>query len=65
MTKVIMVDMDQIESEATQKAEIVFDNAMDLLKEHGVCYFRLTVEDGMIILHPRYNAKINGVISDA
>lgn len=65
MTKVIMVDMDEISEQANIKAEAMFENALDLLKEHGVCYFRLTTDDGMIILHPRYNAKINGVISDA
>ena len=65
MTKTVIVDMDQISEMADMKAEAMFENALDLLKENGVCYFRLTTEDGMIILHPRYNSKINGVISDA
>lgn len=65
MTKVVMVDVNEIMEEADNRAEVVFDNAMDIIKAHGVCYFRFTLEDGMSIVHPRYNAKINGVISDA
>lgn len=66
MTKFILVDANNIEESILHTAaEETFDRAMDLVNEHGVCYFRFTRESGMEILNPKLNSRINGAISDA
>ena len=62
----MMLDINQIiESMVNDKAENMFGDMLDIVKKHGVCYFRFTREDGIIIINPKYNAKLNGVIADA
>lgn len=66
MSKITMVDISQlIQSEISSKADKTLNDMLDLIEKHGVCYIRFTVEDGMVIIAPRYNSKINGVIADA
>jgi hypothetical protein len=47
------------------KAEEVFSDALGVVEKHGVCYFRFTAQDGITIIHPRFNKQLTGVISDA
>jgi hypothetical protein len=66
MPKITTVDISQlIQSEISSKADKTLNDMLDLIEKHGVCYIRFTVEDGMVIIAPRYNSKINGVIADA
>jgi hypothetical protein len=66
MSKITTVDISQlIQSEISSKADKTLNDMLDLIEKHGVCYIRFTVEDGMVIIAPRYNSKINGVIADA
>lgn len=66
MKKVLMVNIDDlVESAIREAADGVFERALEVVEKHGVCYFRFTKEDGMEIIHPRFNEKINGTISDA
>lgn len=66
MKKMLMVDVnDLMDSAIREAADGVFERAMEIVEKHGVCYFRFTKEDGMMIIHPRFNEKINGTISDA
>ena len=62
MSKVLMVDL---ERDAQDRAENIFQTVIELTKKHGVCFLRFTTADGMVIIEPRYNSKINGVIADA
>lgn len=59
---VFVIDIEKV---AQQTADDLFEQAISVVNENGVCYLRFTREDGMVVLHPRYNSKINGVISDA
>lgn len=62
----MMLDISQlVESSVSDKAESMFEDMLGIVKKHGVCYFRFTMEDGIAIIKPEYNAKINGIISDA
>ena len=66
MSKITTVDISQlIQSEISSKADKTLNDMLDLIEKHGVCYIRFTLEDGMVIIAPRYNSKINGVIADA
>lgn len=65
MRKVIVVDATQIEEMIQESAETVFDQAVSMIKEHGVCYMRFTRKDGISLLDPKYNKQINGIISNA
>jgi hypothetical protein len=66
MKKVLIINSDEDqESMAQDFAEAIFDRARELVREHGVCYFRFTREDGMLIIHPKHNKQITGVIADA
>jgi hypothetical protein len=66
MPKITTVDVSQlIQSDIGGRADKMLNDMLDLLEKHGVCYLRFTLEDGMIIIAPRYNSKINGVIADA
>lgn len=66
MPKITTVDISQlIQSEISSKADKTLNDMLDLIEKHGVCYIRFTLEDGMVIIAPRYNSKINGVIADA
>ena len=66
MPKITTVDISQlIQSEISSKAEKTLNDMLDLIEKHGVCYIRFTLEDGMVIIAPRYNSKINGIIADA
>jgi len=66
MPKILMVDIDRLlESVINQKTEQVFDDAMSIVEKNGVCYFRFTANEGMSIIHPRFNKAISGVIADA
>jgi ABC-type antimicrobial peptide transport system ATPase subunit len=66
MPKITTADISQlIQSEISSKAEKTLNDMLDLIEKHGVCYIRFTLEDGMVIIAPRYNSKINGVIADA
>ena len=66
MPKITTADISQlIQSEISSKADKTLNDMLDLIEKHGVCYIRFTVEDGMVIIAPRYNSKINGVIADA
>lgn len=66
MSKILSLDVNQfLEAMSQQVAEDVFQQAVGVVEKHGVCYFRFTKEDGMVIIHPRFNSKLNGVISDA
>lgn len=66
MSKVVILDMNQLmDSSINERAESVFSDMMNVVEKHGVCYFRFTLEDGIVIVKPEYNAKINGVIADA
>lgn len=62
----MLFDINQLmESAVSDRAESMFEDMLEIVKKHGVCYFRFTREDGIIIVNPKYNAKLNGVISDA
>jgi ABC-type antimicrobial peptide transport system ATPase subunit len=66
MPKITTADISQlIQSEISSKTEKTLNDMLDLIEKHGVCYIRFTLEDGMVIIAPRYNSKINGVIADA
>ena len=66
MPKITTADISQlIQSEISSKAEKTLNDMLYLIEKHGVCYIRFTLEDGMVIIAPRYNSKINGVIADA
>jgi hypothetical protein len=66
MKKVLMLDVNELmESAAQGAADDVFQRALEIVERHGVCYFRFTKDEGMMIIHPRFNEKINGTISDA
>lgn len=66
MPKITTADISQlIQSEISSKTEKMLNDMLDLIEKHGVCYIRFTLEDGMVIIAPRYNSKINGVIADA
>ena len=62
MKKEQMADMARaIEAEA----ERAFNDMLGLTEQHGVCYFRFDLQNGLTIIDPRYNARLSGVIADA
>lgn len=65
MPKVMVFNIIPPEEESLSRAEDLFNTVLDVVKEHGVCFLRFTKADGMVIIEPKHNAKINGVISDA
>jgi hypothetical protein len=65
MPKVIVFNVMPSEEDSKAQAEKVFSMVLDLTDQHGVCFLRFTKSDGMVIIEPRYNARINGVIADA
>lgn len=54
-----------LESMISLEAEMLLGSAFKIVNEHGVCYMRFTKEDGIVIIKPEYNKRINGVIADA
>lgn len=62
MKKFLVVDQDSLIQDHADK---LFDDVLDITLQHGVCFIRFTREDGMVVIDPRYNAKINGIIADA
>ena len=46
-------------------AESAFNDMIAIVEKHGTCYFRFDPVHGLTIIDPKYNAQINGVISDA
>ena len=63
--KVFVVDAEHMEELMHEHAENTLQNILDITKSYGACYLRFTKEDGMEIINPKYNARINGAISDA
>lgn len=66
MPKMLLIDADKlIEQMISEKADEVLSDALGVVEKHGVCYFRFTAQDGITIIHPRFNKQLTGVISDA
>lgn len=65
MSKMLMVNINDIEESMVEHAEDIFNTVLKLTEQHGVCFMRFTRADGMVIIDPEYNQRINGVISDA
>ena len=66
MPKIVMMDLQQLmDSSINDRADAMFQNMLDIVERHGSCYFRFTLEDGIVIVKPEYNAKITVVIADA
>lgn len=63
--KVFVVDAEHMEDLMQEHAEHTLQNILDITKSHGACYLRFTKDDGMEIINPKYNVRINGAISDA
>jgi len=58
--------MEQLmESMVNEKAERAFNEMIRIVNKHGTCFFRFTLEDGIVIIVPRHTPMINGVIADA
>lgn len=66
MPKIMPIDINQLmESVMQQASDEIFQQAITLVEKNGVCFFRFTKEDGIVIIHPRFNSRLNGVIADA
>lgn len=65
MSNIYAIDPEKIEEIMQQRAEDLFQDVVELTKKHGVCFIRFTRADGMVVIDPKYNQQINGVISDA
>jgi len=66
MPKVTTLSLsDLLKSQTQTDSDIAFAKVMELMEQHGVCYCRFTMADGVQIISPRYNQRISGVISDA
>ena len=65
MHKILMMNPEDLENIMMQRANNIFENVVEITKKHGVCFIRFTKEDGMVIINPEYNSRINGAIADA
>lgn len=63
--KIMIIDAEEMDEIMQQHAEDTLHTIIDITKKHGVCYLRFTKEDGMEIIKPKYNERINGAICDA
>lgn len=66
MPKIMPIDIEQLmDNMVRQASDEIFQQALGLVEKNGVCFFRFTKEDGIVIIHPRFNSRLNGVIADA
>lgn len=63
--KIFVIDADEMEQIMQEHAENTMNTILNVVKKHGVCYLRFTKDEGMEIIEPKYNARINGAIADA
>lgn len=62
MPKILEVDMEDL---VLQHSNAIFEKAVEIVHDHGVCYMRFTKEAGIELIKPEYNQRINGVIANA